>query len=302
MHICDPNVNYYVETPEKFDSALPVLCHMQQQNGRGAMAFPHIHSWVEILFCESGEQEITLNNERLTLSAGELLVVSPGVIHAAQALAPGENRYIVISFRPEQLYSAELSAAEFRYLLPITLENHRAQKHFSRQTLQHGQAAWLARRIYAEFTQQSFGYDMAVRLYVGELFLWLLRYWYRQGISVPYEARDFARQLLPALDYIHDHYADEVSVRTLAQLCGMSYSYFSRLFCRFAGSSAVQYLRHVRLAHARTLLAESSLPVTEIAQRTGFSTSSYFIEQFRHAEGISPHQYRLRLTENRRLP
>lgn len=302
MHIYEANTDYYIETPDKFDSALPVLCHMQRQDGQGPMAFPHIHSWIEVLFCESGRQEVQLNNETHLLCAGELLVVSPGVIHAAQAIDNGENRYIVISFRPEQLYSAGISPAEFRYLLPITLENHHAQRHFTREALQHGQAAWLARRICAEYEQRAFGYTMAVRLYVGELFLWLLRYWYRQGVSVPFDAQDHAQQLLPALDHMHDHYQDDISVRALARRCGMSYSYFSRLFCRFAGQSAVQYLRLVRLAHARTMLAETSLPITEIAQRTGFSTSSYFIEQFRKAEGISPHQYRLRLTENRRIP
>ncbi|SFE37966.1 Helix-turn-helix domain-containing protein [Paenibacillus algorifonticola] len=58
------------------------------------------------------------------------------------------------------------------------------------------------------------------------------------------------------------------------------------------GRTPQQYLTACRIAAAKSLLVATRLPVSEIASRTGFSQSSYFIRVFRKAENVSPKAYR----------
>ena len=55
------------------------------------------------------------------------------------------------------------------------------------------------------------------------------------------------------------------------------------------------YINYIRISEAQKLLITTDLDMSEIAEHTGFSTSSYFIEQFRKRKGISPKQFRLNM-------
>jgi len=80
----------------------------------------------------------------------------------------------------------------------------------------------------------------------------------------------------------------------MATLCNLSYSYFSRLFTKIMKRSFREYLNYIRILNAEKLLTTSELNITEIAMMVGFSTSSYFIQQFKHYKEISPKQYQMK--------
>lgn len=66
---------------------------------------------------------------------------------------------------------------------------------------------------------------------------------------------------------------------TIEELCSAfhcSRSYISHLFCSSTGHSFPEYLNLLRMEEARKLLAQTDFPITEIALKTGFSSSSYF--------------------------
>ena len=56
--------------------------------------------------------------------------------------------------------------------------------------------------------------------------------------------------------------------------------------------SPIDYLNHYRIECASFLLTSSDMTVAEIAQRCGFSDSSFFIRQFRHYKNTTPRRYR----------
>ena len=82
---------------------------------------------------------------------------------------------------------------------------------------------------------------------------------------------------------------------TIEELCSAfhcSRSYISHLFCSATGHSFPEYLNLLRMEEARKLLAQTDFPITEIALKTGFSSSSYFSSLFRRMNGMSPSTYR----------
>ena len=94
-----------------------------------------------------------------------------------------------------------------------------------------------------------------------------------------------------AAAYIAEN-CDSISAAQLSEALHMSYSHFSRTFKKVMGKSFSQFLMDARLDLAKKLLLTTSCNVTEIAQRTGFSSASHLISNFRQQTGITPYSYR----------
>lgn len=95
-----------------------------------------------------------------------------------------------------------------------------------------------------------------------------------------------------ALDYISSNYSKSITVEDVAKNVHLSASQFSRKFKKETGTSPYDYILGTRLTRAKELLKNTSLSVSEIAYRTGFSSDSNFIYFFRKQEGISPLKFR----------
>ena len=78
----------------------------------------------------------------------------------------------------------------------------------------------------------------------------------------------------------------------LARAHGLSLSALKRDFSRMYGISPGAYRRHCRMEAAACLLAETTLPVTEVALRTGYQNGSKFSAAFRDEMGVLPLEYR----------
>lgn len=88
-------------------------------------------------------------------------------------------------------------------------------------------------------------------------------------------------------------YADaSLSVTSLAEQLGISTSYLRREFSLAFGVSPIAFLRDVRVANAKNMLEAGVLSVGEIAEQCGFASTSYFIQVFHKAMGVSPDRYR----------
>ena len=87
---------------------------------------------------------------------------------------------------------------------------------------------------------------------------------------------------------------EKTDFASLARSLGMSYSAFRHAFRDQLGMGPAQYLLGRRLNEARRLLADTTLPVTAIAEQTGFPSPSHFSTLFKRKAGVSPHAYRLK--------
>ena len=95
-----------------------------------------------------------------------------------------------------------------------------------------------------------------------------------------------------AVEYIHSHLSEPLTVETLAERQGISVSSFYRAFVNHMGVSPKQYIVDVRLTTACTLLRETDDTVEAIAARCGYSDYRYFCWAFRKREGVTPSAYR----------
>lgn len=94
------------------------------------------------------------------------------------------------------------------------------------------------------------------------------------------------------LDYIHQNYAENITISDIANANNIDRTYVFKLFQKYLNISPSQYLQQYRLSKACTLLRKTSLSITDISYTVGFQHSPYFTKLFTQYIGESPSEYR----------
>ena len=97
----------------------------------------------------------------------------------------------------------------------------------------------------------------------------------------------------PAIEYIDNNFlSGDIDCSFLSDLCGVSYSYFKRLFIMKFQLSPIKYITKKRISYACDLLVSNTYSVSDIAFMTGYGDVYYFSRVFKECTGMSPTEYR----------
>ncbi|UXY14544.1 AraC family transcriptional regulator [Chitiniphilus purpureus] len=106
-------------------------------------------------------------------------------------------------------------------------------------------------------------------------------------------AREDGR-LRAALDFLHRHYREPISLPQAAGAAATSPATLKRLLRERLDCSFVEVLLQLRIGHACHLLVSSGLPIQLVAEQSGFPNAGHFYRQFARARGVSPADFRRR--------
>lgn len=95
-----------------------------------------------------------------------------------------------------------------------------------------------------------------------------------------------------ALEYVHHHYSEELSLKQIADLAGLSENYFSSLFKQEMGENLITYINRVRIQYAKEMLRSGTMKVYEIAEKVGYRNTTYFSTMFKKITGMSVSEYK----------
>ena len=109
------------------------------------------------------------------------------------------------------------------------------------------------------------------------------------------EEINVSKTLKPAIEYIYNNKSENISMESMAKLCHVSSSYFSRLFSKEIGENFSTYISKLKIKWAKALLEETDMTINEISDELGFSESGYFIKIFKKYEGVTPNLYKKHL-------
>ena len=241
---------------------------------------PHWHSEVEVLTCLNGEVTVRVENRNYPLLPGQVLII-PG----------NEAHQFFVSIQP-----CQLMIQKFGYSLLDSDFTH-IQSSCQYFRLEDGPEVLceplrkLLECLLADgkITQEN---EWKMRAYVT-----LLAYGLRNTPSAyrPSENQvSRTRRLVgiyPALDYVKDHYQENISLDDVARLTGYAKTYFCKHFKRITGVSFHQYLNRYRISIACLLLADPGLSVATIAEMSGFSSAKLFCRIFKETTNMTTSQY-----------
>ncbi|MFC4600847.1 response regulator [Cohnella hongkongensis] len=95
-----------------------------------------------------------------------------------------------------------------------------------------------------------------------------------------------------ALDYMHKHYSENLSLRSVADSVFLSPNYLGALFRSELGVSFTDQLIQIRVNKAKELLRQPQLKLYEVAESVGYQNIGYFTNLFKRMTGFSPKEYR----------
>ncbi len=110
------------------------------------------------------------------------------------------------------------------------------------------------------------------------------------------QGKQYSSAIAGALDYIGQHYSEDLTLNTVADHVFLNREYLSRRFKQEVGVTFSEYLTSLRLRRARELLKTTGLRISEVASQIGIPNISYFSTIFRKEFGCSPSEIRSKKT------
>ena len=108
--------------------------------------------------------------------------------------------------------------------------------------------------------------------------------------SVGHDLTD--QRLRRVLEYMEHHFADNIGLQTLAQEAGISLFHFTRLFKAKLGVTPHRHVVRLRMQHARLLLRQTDLAISQVALESGYTHVGHFAAAFKREAGMLPRVFR----------
>lgn len=260
----------------------------------------HWHEELEALVVRSGTARVGVNGGEYHLGPGDGLFINTGVLHSVWD--EGEETCLLDSavFHPRLVGGGMDSILWQKYLEPLLSDRCRPCVVLSGGGGWESEAAEAVLGAWQACAREAEGFEFQVRERLSRLIFLLA-----QNVSWA-EAAPSRRALLDAertkrmLQYIQEHYREEVTLAEVAASANLSKSECLRCFRQMTGSTPIQYVRQVRVQRAVELLMTTDWMVVDICHECGFQVVSYFAKTFREIMGCTPGVYRRWYREGRR--
>ena len=280
--VCYPFSTYTVTLSKKHESG----CNL------------HFHSDIELIYIENGSFNIWLSGKAYSAKAGDLVVINSNECHKIQSSS--ENCvYKYIKFDPKDLYISDQNMLDMQYVIPFTLNTTDHQRVFKSAEIDTDIIEPLFFDACNEWDNRQHGFELAIRSDILRIILHVIRYWDEIGFktSVVDISSGLSKTIHPAIKYVEENCAT-ASEAEAAQLCKLSYSYFSHSFKKVMNMRFKEYVNYVRINESQKLLISVNKSVSEIAEILGFSSPSHYIQSFKKIKGESPKQFKINYLKN----
>ncbi len=233
---------------------------------------PHLHNALEIGFLSEGKSVLQIEGKNYPVKAGDFFAVFPDLIHSYKESEGAKGTLAILTLE-------DLSPFQKKLMETVPLSPVLTSKAWKESDLE---------LIFSLAQKENSGFEKEIRtgfsrVITGKI-LSLLTFEKRQNTT-----KSTLREIL---SYLSAHKGENLTRKSIARNLGLSESTVSHAFSEGLKTTLTQYLNHLRLEESATLLKETSLSVTQVAEQAGFGSLRSFNRVFREAYGSSPSQYR----------
>ena len=232
--------------------------------------YPQGRGHYGLVFVQSGRAEYRFfTGDRFTIGEGDVLFLSPKCAYSI--VTEKAFKHYTVNFDIHEDSSKTDMLSRSYYLLQ-------------------GESVASMEQIFKELItvwgMKKPGFEMRSVGYLYELLSQFYFAYAQEQISVSYH------RLLPAKEYIEQHFENTITLEQLAFLSNMSVTNFRREWKKHYAESPIRYRDRIRLYYAREYLSSGYYTVTEIAKKCGFEDTSYFVRFFKQKTGHTPNEFK----------
>lgn len=245
--------------------------------------YEHVHMEYELTYCLKGSFSMIIDKQPYVMREGDFSIVSPMHSHEIpNAPMDPETRCLVIIAGPSMLENFYKILASKTCVTPV----------FNVNTPQHKYFLDLLNELHHHRQNITEISALSIKGNVYKIFAYIYDHFLTEDTEHKLSNVISASNIRTALDYIHENYAEKITVKEIASLCGYSETHFCNNFKKITGRTFRHTLNHYRIQVACTLLRETNLTIAEIAGSTGFDEPKSFCRTFKAFMGVSPSTYR----------
>jgi AraC-like DNA-binding protein len=245
----------------------------------------HWHLDVEMALVCTGRIRIGVNEETRILQAGDLAIFRSMDIHYYDSRGM-QSTIIVLIFHPELVGSPGGWPVNLQFV-PAFID---------RALLDNMEAAGgerihdLLSQIVLELKETKPYYHLYAGGKIAELCALLLRHLPLRQTVFPGSNGKIpdVRRIRQAIQYLENHYMEDIALSDVARTLNLSPSYFSRVFRKFTGITFKKYLSRIRVERAERLIQSDQKLLIEVAYECGFNSIRTFNRAFKAVKGYPP--------------
>ncbi len=265
----------------------PFSTYHIENAGRSFQIPVHWHDEFEIIYVKSGLLTVSISGESYIGKAGDAFVVSPGNLHLMGSQSGTVDYYTFlfplkyISFRTDDMLDEKLLEPLNSGHLMICPRVKDTAKELCEQLIE----IYMAKKDESES-------KIATQVRTKIILLQFILEMWKKGFVI--ENDTSGRNTVEKRDgfYIQQNFTGKISLREFGEQFHLSEKYISRYFKEHFHITLSQYVTYLRLEHAKQLLQDTDIPVTDVAMQSGYQNVSYFIRSFQKAYAVSPLKYR----------
>lgn len=254
----------------------------------------HWHPEIELTFVTDGEISYQVNDQIYRLRAGQGLFCNSNALHTGHMVEQKNCFYVSITFHPRIIYGYEGSVLCRNYVKPLTEAGSFGSFCFLPEIPWQKKILEAMQEIYHLYFSHGKMYEFYIQQKLSFIWISLLENEaaeYLEPAGGGGTNRDVER-LRAVLSYVHEHYMEKITLEEIGEQIGLCRGECCRFFRKHMNQSLFDYILYYRVEKSLPLLAGNALSVTEIAEQTGFSSSSYYARVFKDQMNCSPTQYR----------
>ncbi len=253
------------------------------------LSFPsHWHPAMEIIMPIENTYTAIVHETKYELSPGDILLIPAGELH--ELITPPTGTRLICLFD----FTIISKIKGFSSLLPF----------WSQPILINSETYYpIYDEVYALMLQIRDEYFSDNNLREPLIYSLLINFFVLLGrnrinseLAMSYVHNDKRKDLLDKLnkvfDYLNEHFTEDITLDTVADVAGFSKFHFTRLFKQCSGQNFYDYLCYKRIKSAEMLLLNPDVSITEIALQSGFSSISTFNRTFKKVKHCTPTEYR----------
>lgn len=267
-----------------YDDKKHVLLHDNHDNE----AYPvHWHNDIELIMPLKNYYVTNVCGVDYRIEEQEMLIIPAGELHSMPAV-PGHR--LIFQCGSMNLSDVPVLEAVMRALkapMLITADVNRELHIIAKKTMMD---------IYKLYNSKS---ELAVvKIYLKMLDLFVaLREFQIEKSKILMDCDDetiteYSEKFGTVFKYIDNNYMYDISLEQLANVAGYSKYHFSRIFKQYNSMSYLQYINARRVKAAEVLLLDHSIPITEVAMRSGFKSLTTFNRIFKDIKHCTPSDFK----------
>lgn len=265
----------------------PFSTYHIENAGRSFQIPVHWHDEFEIIYVRSGFLTVSISGESYIGKTGEAFVVSPGNLHLMGSQSGTVDYYTFlfplkyISFRTDDMLDEKLLEPLNSGHLMICPRVKDTAKELCEQLI----------KIYEAKNDESES-KITTQVRTKIILLQFILHMWENGFIIENDKSGRNTVEKEMISYIQQSFTGEISLKELGEQFHLSEKYVSQYFKEHFHITLSKYVTYLRLEHAKQLLQNSDIPVTEVAMLSGYQNVSYFIRSFKKTYGVSPLKYR----------